>query len=65
MLESARHPHVRHACQLLDAKGPDTKAVVWAHNSHIGNAALTDMGKRRGELNIGQLCRERFDNARG
>ena len=47
---------------LLDAKGPRSKAVVWAHNSHIGNAAHTDMGKRRGELNIGQLCKERFDN---
>ncbi len=48
--------------QLLDAKGPQSKAIVWAHNSHIGNAAHTDMGKRRGELNIGQLCKERFDS---
>ena len=47
--------------QLLDAKGPQSKAVVWAHNSHIGNAAHTDMGQRRGELNVGQLCKERFD----
>jgi erythromycin esterase-like protein len=46
-------------CALLEAKGPRAKAVVWAHNSHIGNAAFTDMGER-GELNIGQLCRERF-----
>lgn len=52
-------------CQLLDAKGPDSKAIVWAHNSHIGNAAFTDMGQRRGELNIGQLTKERFgDQAR-
>jgi erythromycin esterase-like protein len=48
--------------QLLDAKGARSKAIVWAHNSHIGNAAHTDMGKRRGELNIGQLCKDRFDN---
>jgi erythromycin esterase-like protein len=47
-------------CQLLDAKGPDAKAVVWAHNSHIGNAAHTEMGQVREELNIGQLCRDRF-----
>ena len=47
-------------CQLLDAKGPSSKAIVWAHNSHIGNAAHTEMGKRRGELNIGQLCKDRF-----
>src|SRR3954463_988545 len=39
-------------CQLLDAKGPNAKAVVWAHNSHIGNAAFTDMGQRRDEINI-------------
>ncbi|HVM38499.1 MAG TPA: erythromycin esterase family protein [Sphingomicrobium sp.] len=52
-------------CQLLDAKGPDARAVVWAHNSHIGNAAFTDMGQRREEINIGQLAKERFgDEAR-
>jgi erythromycin esterase-like protein len=48
-------------CQLLDAKGANAKAVVWAHNSHIGNAAFTDMGQRRDEINIGQLVKERFD----
>ncbi|HEY0129841.1 MAG TPA: protein-L-isoaspartate(D-aspartate) O-methyltransferase [Allosphingosinicella sp.] len=52
-------------CQLLEAKGPDSKAVVWAHNSHIGNAAHTEMGQVREELNIGQLVKERFgDRAR-
>src|SRR4051794_1685623 len=45
---------------LLEARGPASKAVVWAHNSHIGNAAATEMGVVREELNIGQLCRERF-----
>jgi erythromycin esterase-like protein len=49
--------------QLLDAKGPRSKAIVWAHNSHIGNAAFTDMGMSRGELNIGQLVKERFGAA--
>ncbi|MFC3075767.1 protein-L-isoaspartate(D-aspartate) O-methyltransferase [Shinella pollutisoli] len=46
--------------QLLERAGPQARAVVWAHNSHIGDARHTDMGKVRGELNIGQLCRERF-----
>ncbi|MER9166055.1 protein-L-isoaspartate(D-aspartate) O-methyltransferase [Mesorhizobium australicum] len=46
--------------QLLDAHGPGSKAVVWAHNSHIGDARHTDMGTVRDELNVGQLCRERF-----
>src|SRR5439155_11848976 len=45
---------------LLDARGPQSKAVVWAHNSHIGDARYTDMGVVREELNIGQLCRQRF-----
>src|SRR4051794_28526494 len=45
---------------LLDARGPQSKAIVWAHNSHIGDARYTDMGVMREELNIGQLCRERF-----
>jgi erythromycin esterase-like protein len=50
---------------ILDAKGPGSKAIVWAHNSHIGNAAFTDMGQHREELNIGQLAKERFgDEAR-
>lgn len=35
------------------------KAVVWAHNSHVGNAAATQMGAR-GEINIGHLCREAY-----
>jgi protein-L-isoaspartate(D-aspartate) O-methyltransferase len=47
-------------CHLLEAKGPEAKAVVWAHNSHIGNAAFTEMGQVREELNIGQLVKERF-----
>ncbi|HEY0012792.1 MAG TPA: protein-L-isoaspartate(D-aspartate) O-methyltransferase [Allosphingosinicella sp.] len=50
-------------CQILDARGPDSKAVVWAHNSHIGNAAHTEMGRQREELNIGQLVKERFGEA--
>jgi erythromycin esterase-like protein len=33
--------------------------VVWAHNSHIGNAAATEMGWG-GEFNIGELCRTAF-----
>ena len=46
--------------RLLAERGPEAKAVVWAHNSHIGNAAFTEMGQVRGEHNIGQLARQRF-----
>jgi erythromycin esterase-like protein len=45
---------------LLQARGPGSKAVVWAHNSHIGDARFTEMGVARDELNLGQLCRERY-----
>ena len=44
---------------LLAFHGADSKAVVWAHNSHVGNAAATEMAVR-GEHNIGQLCRKEF-----
>ncbi len=46
---------------LLEAKGESAKAIVWAHNSHIGDARFTDMGVVRDELNIGQLCRQAFE----
>lgn len=44
---------------LLAFHGPTSKAIVWAHNSHIGDARATEMS-RRGEHNIGQLCRTEF-----
>jgi len=46
--------------RLLAHRGPGSKAVVWAHNSHIGDAEFTEMGQVRGEHNIGQLARARF-----
>lgn len=49
--------------QLLQAHGPHSRAVVWAHNSHIGDARHTEMGRVRGEHNIGQLCRQRHPGA--
>lgn len=45
--------------RLLEHRGPQAKAVVWAHNSHIGNAAATEMGWK-GQFNIGHLCRSAF-----
>src|SRR6266567_3596988 len=44
----------------LDRQGGRAKIVVWEHNSHIGDARATSMG-REGELNVGQLVRERYD----
>lgn len=44
---------------LLDFHGNQSKAVVWAHNSHIGDSNYTEMAAR-GEHNIGHLCRRTF-----
>lgn len=57
----------RHMAETLGALeghlgGPEgpAKIVVWAHNSHLGDARASAMGWRRGELNLGQLTRQRW-----
>jgi erythromycin esterase-like protein len=56
----------RHMAETLEAVSEHlrrsertARIVVWAHNSHLGDARYTDM-RRRGELNLGQLVRERY-----
>ena len=56
----------RHMAETLDAlvthlgrKTGRAKIAVWEHNSHLGDARATDMGQR-GELNVGQLLREKY-----
>jgi protein-L-isoaspartate(D-aspartate) O-methyltransferase len=44
---------------LLTFYGAKSKAIIWAHNSHVGDAAATEMASR-GEYNIGHLCRKEF-----
>jgi erythromycin esterase-like protein len=52
----------RHMAETLDRlvchHGPDARAIVWAHNTHIGDARYTDMADA-GMVNLGQLVRER------
>jgi erythromycin esterase-like protein/predicted phosphoribosyltransferase len=43
----------------LDRKAGRAKIAVWEHNSHLGDARATEMGQR-GELNVGQLTREKY-----
>ena len=45
--------------RLLTFHGKSSKAIVWEHNTHIGDARATDM-KRGGMVNIGQLAREQY-----
>jgi erythromycin esterase-like protein len=63
--ESSWNLRDRHMAQTLEALaehlqrgGIGPKIVVWAHNSHLGDARATEMGEG-GELNVGQLLRER------
>src|SRR5205814_4724693 len=42
----------------LTMLGQQSKVVIWEHNSHLGDARATEMGER-GELNVGQLVREK------
>src|SRR5229473_1967896 len=57
----------RHMADTLDAladhltwqRGTPAKIVVWAHNSHLGDAPATETAAS-GELNVGQLVRERY-----
>jgi erythromycin esterase-like protein len=61
----SRNLRDRHIAETLDAlvvhlertRGP-TRAVVWEHNSHVGDARATELAQA-GELNVGQLVRER------
>ena len=50
---------LRDLLQFLERTRPRARIVVWAHNSHLGDARATEMGEG-GELNVGQLVRERF-----
>jgi erythromycin esterase-like protein len=43
----------------LETQAQHPKVVVWAHNSHLGDARATQMGDA-GELNLGQLVRQRY-----
>jgi erythromycin esterase-like protein len=56
----------RHMAETLDIliehlgrHGMRAKVAVWAHNSHLGDARATEMGQR-GEVNVGQLAREKY-----
>jgi erythromycin esterase-like protein len=47
--------------RLVQHHGPQAKAIVWEHNTHIGDARFTDMADD-GMVNVGQLVRERRGN---
>lgn len=54
----ARHMHET-VLRLLEARGDGSKAVVWAHNTHIGDARATSMS-HAGMVNLGETTRRHF-----
>lgn len=46
--------------RLMRHHGPESRAIVWEHNTHIGDARATDMA-RSGMVNVGQLVRQQWD----
>jgi erythromycin esterase len=46
--------------RLMKFHGDDAKAIVWEHNTHIGDARATEM-VREGTVNVGQLLNERYN----
>lgn len=54
-----RDRHMHETLEWIRTIRPDARIVVWAHNSHLGDARATEMADR-GEINLGQLARERF-----
>lgn len=58
---NVRDRHMSETLDRLTQTNPETKVVVWAHNSHVGDARATEMGDR-GVVTLGQLARERFSD---
>lgn len=46
-------------------RGRPARLIVWAHNSHVGDARATEMGEQHGQLTLGQLVREHCEGAPG
>ena len=53
------HHMMQTLTRLLELHGPDSKAIVWAHNTHLGDARYTDM-VADGMVNLGQLARQQL-----
>ncbi|MES2645272.1 MAG: erythromycin esterase family protein [Bacteroidota bacterium] len=57
---NVRDRHMTHTLQrLLQFHGSNSKAIVWEHNTHVGDARYTDMANE-GLVNVGQLVRETY-----
>ncbi|CAA9346150.1 MAG: Erythromycin esterase homolog [uncultured Lysobacter sp.] len=60
-----RDAHMMQTLQSLVQRGSNgrpARVVVWAHNSHVGDARATQMGPQ-GQINLGQLARQQYPKA--
>ena len=57
--EAVMKPTLNGLMAHLQGRNEPPKVVIWAHNSHLGDARATEIGKA-GEWNVGQLVRERY-----
>jgi len=55
------HHMVETLDRLMQHHGPQAKAIVWEHNTHVGDARFTDMA-RAGMVNVGQLVRQAHED---
>lgn len=60
IVEPATHTHVQGLVPYAPGSRRRRKAVVWTHYGHVEDARYTEMGMYRGEISIGQRCRERY-----
>jgi erythromycin esterase len=56
-----RDRHMMTTIDRLREQGGDSKMIIWAHNTHVGDARATDM-QEQGMVNIGQLIREKHSD---
>jgi erythromycin esterase-like protein len=55
-----RDRHMAQTLQnLLEFHGPESKVIIWEHNTHVGDARYTDMAREE-MVNVGQLAREQY-----
>lgn len=58
---NAREAHITDALNaILDETGPEAKVLVWAHNSHAGNAAFSEMSWKNNQYSLGQMIKQRL-----
>lgn len=60
---NARQQHMFETLQaVIAAQGPDARTIIWSHNAAVGDGRATPMGRVQGDISLGQLCREAYQD---